>query len=241
LVLITLGIDTCEARGSIAVRKNGVLASVQEHETAEDFSSWLLPAVEKCLREAGAKLDSVDVFGVATGPGSFTGLRVGITAVKAWGELYGKPLVGVSRLEVMVRTIGAKAEYVAASFDAQRGQIFGGLFRARPDGDWERVEQEMVIAADEFVTWVGERAGEETVQWATLDPGLLQSAPGWKKRAERGESPVVCRKGLAAGVAELSEELARRQEASDALHLDANYVRRSEAEIFWKDPGSHGR
>jgi len=237
--LITLGIDTCEARGSVAVRKNGMVAWAQEHETAEDYSSWLLPTVEKCLREAETKLESVDVLAVATGPGSFTGLRVGITAVKAWAELYGKPVVGVSRLEVMARTIAANAGYVAASFDAQRGQIFGGLYRVMRDRKFELVEQEMVIAANDFVKWVGERVGEEAVRWVTLDPALLESSPSWKTRAERGESLVVGGRGLAAGVAELGEERARRREVSDALHLDANYVRRSDAEIFWKDPGSH--
>lgn len=232
--------DTCEARGSVAVRIDGGLAALQEHETAEDYSSWLLPAVEKCLRDAEVKLASVDVLAVAAGPGSFTGLRVGITAVKAWAELYRKPVADVSRLEVMARAIGPKTGYVAASFDAHRGQIFGGFYLVQPGGDFRLVEQELVTAADDFVKWVGERARDQAVRWVTLDPALFETAPSWKERAERGESLVVCGKGLAAGVAELGEERARRGLVSDALRLDANYVRRSDAEIFWKDPGSHG-
>jgi len=240
LGLITLGIDTCEARGSVAVRKQGALVALQEHETAEDYSSWLLPAVEKCLRDATTRLEEVDVLAVAAGPGSFTGVRVGLTAVKAWAELYGKPVAGVSRLEVMARTSGANAPLVAASFDAQRGQIFGGLYLVRPGTGFELVEQEMVIGAEDFVKWVWERAGEETVRWVTLDASLLEAAPSWSRRAGCRESLVVCGKGLAAGVAELGEERARRGQLSDALNLDANYVRRSDAEILWKDPGSHG-
>jgi len=238
--LIILGMDTCEARGSVAVRKNGALASVQEHETAEDYSLWLLPAVEKCLREAATKLQAVDVLSVATGPGSFTGLRVGITTAKAWAELYEKPVVGVSRLEVMARTAAAESGYVAASFDAKRGQIFGGLYRVERAGTLELVENEMVIAADEFVSWAGELAGGDPVHWVTLDPALLQSTAIWKSRAERGESLTLCGRGLAAGVAELGELRARNHQLSDALHLDANYVRRSDAEIVWKDPASRG-
>ena len=232
--------DTCEARGSVAVRKNAALASLQEHETAEDYSLWLLPAVEKCLREAATKLQTMDVLSVATGPGSFTGLRVGITTAKAWAELYEKPVVGVSRLEVMARTAAAESGYVAASFDAKRGQIFGGLYRVEREGTLELVENEMVIAADEFVSWAGELAGGGPVHWVTLDPALLQSTATWKSRAERGESLTICGRGLAAGVAELGELRARNHQASDALHLDANYVRRSDAEIFWKDPASRG-
>jgi tRNA threonylcarbamoyladenosine biosynthesis protein TsaB len=239
--LNTLGIDTCEARGSVAVRSSGALVALQRHETAEDFSSWLLPAVDKSLHRAGLTLAKMDLLGVATGPGSFTGLRVGLTAVKAWAELFGKHTVGVSRLEVMARAVGKEQGYVAASFDAQRGQIFGGLYWLDQKGEWKLIEQEMVITADEFVKWVGERAGGERVHWISLDPELLAEAPNWRERAARGETLVRCADGLAAGVAELAEERARKGEFTDVLRLDANYVRRSDAEIFWKDPGSDAR
>jgi len=239
--LITLGIDTCEARGSVAVLRDGTLAALQDHETQEDYSSWLLPAVDKCCREAGTRLTAVDVFAVATGPGSFTGLRVGITAVKAWAELYRKPVAGVSRLEVMARTLAPREGFVAASFDAQRGQIFGGLFRAGGNGGLRLVEQEMVIGAEAFVRWVGEKAGEGPVHWVTPDIEMIREVSSWKERTGRGETITVCGRGLAAGVAQLAEERVRQGATSDALHLDANYVRRSDAEIFWKDPVNNGR
>src|SRR5579862_1932746 len=144
--LITLGIDTCEARGSVAVRKDGALKSVQRHESAEDYSSWLLPAVERGLAAAGAGVRDVQLLAVASGPGSFTGVRVGLTAVKAWAELFGIKVVGVSRLEVMARLFGDAPAFVAASFDAQRGQVFGGLYKFGGGRGWRLIEEEMVIA-----------------------------------------------------------------------------------------------
>lgn len=239
--MITLGIDTCEPRGSVAVWRDGALASLQTHETPEDYSSWLLVAVENCLKKASLDLRAVDVFSVATGPGSFTGLRVGITAVKAWAELYGKPAVGVSRLEVMARSCPAPQGFVAASFDAQRGQIFGGLYRADGAQGFSLVNQEMVIGSEEFVRWVGEQVKNSSVNWITLDPALIRQTAAWPERAERGEVLALCETALAAGVAQLGEQRAQRGEGGDALHLDANYVRRSDAEIFWKDPQSDGR
>lgn len=239
--MIILGLDTCDSRGSVAARKGGSLLGLQRHETAEDFSSWLLPAVDKCLRTADVSLKDVDLFAVASGPGSFTGLRVGLTAAKAWAELFGKRIVAVSRLEVMARMAGEKAAYVAASFDAQRGQIFGGLYRMNEHREGKVIDQEMVIAPDEFVEWVGERVVDEIVRWIGLDPELLTAAPNWVGRAAKGEAILRCPDGLAAGVAELGEERAQRGEFTDSLQLDANYVRRSDADIFWKDPGSHGR
>jgi tRNA threonylcarbamoyladenosine biosynthesis protein TsaB len=239
--LITLGIDTCEARGSVAVRKDGVLVSVQKHETAEDYSSWLLPVVDRGLATAGANLRDVQLLAVASGPGSFTGVRVGLTAVKAWAELFGIKVVGVSRLEVMARQLGDAPGFVAASFDAQRGQVFGGLYKRECEPGWSLIEDEMVIAPDEFVRWVGQHASGAGVRWITLDTELIADVPSWKEWASRGEMLIRCAGGLAAGVSELGEERARMGKFTDPLVLDANYVRRSDAEIFWKDPASHGK
>ena len=213
--------------------------ALQKHESPEDYSSWLLPAVERGLRSAGANLREVGLVAVATGPGSFTGVRVGLTSVKAWAELFGMRVVGVSRLEVMALQLAEAAGFVAASFNAQRGQVFGGLYKHNGKRGWSLIEEEMVIAPDGFVKWVAECACGEPVRWITLDPELYADVPIWKERAARGESLIRSADGLAAGVAEWGEERARQGKFADPLLLDANYVRRSDAEIFWKDPVSH--
>ncbi len=215
--------------------------TAQKHESAEDYSSWLLPAVERGLKSAGANLRELDLFAVASGPGSFTGVRVGLTTVKAWAELFGTRVAGVSRLEVMARQAENASGFVAASFDAQRGQVFGGLYKREGKQGWSLIEQEMVIAPDEFVRWVAERVDGGTVRWITLDPELFAEAPSWKERAAKGETLIRCAEGLAAGVAALGEERAHAGNFTDPLLLDANYLRRSDAEIFWKDPASHGK
>jgi tRNA threonylcarbamoyladenosine biosynthesis protein TsaB len=236
-----LGIDTCEARGSVAVLKDGLLVSVQKHESAEDYSSWLLPAVERGLAVAGATLRDLELLAVASGPGSFTGVRVGLTAVKAWAELFGIKVVGVSRLEVMTRQVAGASGFAAASFDAHRGQVFGGLYKRERERGWNPIEEEIVIAPAGFVDWVNKQAGEESVEWVSLDPALFSDLPQWKTRAAMGETMVLSTDALAAGVAELGEERAHEGKLTDPLVLDANYVRRSDAEIFWKDPASHAK
>jgi tRNA threonylcarbamoyladenosine biosynthesis protein TsaB len=238
--LITLGIDTCEARGSVAVRKDGLLVSVQKHESAEDYSSWLLPAVERGLTAAGTALRDLELLAVASGPGSFTGARVGLTAVKGWAELFGIKVVGVSRLEVMARQVAGASGFVAASFNAQRGQVFGGLYKREGERGWNSIEEEMVIAPAGFVDWVKKQAGEQSVEWVSLDPALFIDLQEWKERAAIGERIILSTDALAAGVAELGEERALEGKFTDPLVLDANYVRRSDAEIFWKDPASSG-
>src|SRR5258708_5042700 len=99
----------------------------------------------------------------------------------------------------------------------------------------------MVVGPEGFAEWVKQHSAGEMVQWISLDPALFDEAPGWKEMAARGEKMMLSADGLAAGVAELGEERAREGKFTDPLLLDANYVRRSDAEIFWKDPASHGK
>jgi tRNA threonylcarbamoyladenosine biosynthesis protein TsaB len=212
--------------------------AVRLHE-ATDYSSWLLPAVEELLTAASTPMEAVDLLAVATGPGSFTGVRVGLTTVKAWAEVYGMKIVGVSRLEAMAR-LGERTGLVAACYDAQRGQIFGGLYR-RTAAVMEPVEREMVIAPEAFVAFVDERAGRERVEWTCLDPELIRAAAGWQGRLQRGDHVVVGLGDIASLVGELAEQRARRGEFTGALELDANYVRRSDAEILWKGSSSDVR
>jgi tRNA threonylcarbamoyladenosine biosynthesis protein TsaB len=234
--MITLALDTSESRGSIAVRRDGHTIAVRLHEVTTAYSSWLLAATEEALREAAATMDSVGLLAASTGPGSFTGVRVGLTTVKAWAEVYGKPVVGVSRLEAMAQ-VGERSGMVAASYDAQRGQIFAGLYRWA-DGVATVVETEMVNSAEDFVAIVEEHAGDNAVRWVTLDPQLITLAPGWAARQQRGDQLVACPANVASLIGELAEEHAKRGQFTDPLQLDANYVRRSDAEIFWKGPAN---
>jgi len=104
-----------------------------------------------------------------------------------------------------------------------------------------RVGEEMVISPEEFVELVGAEAGEETVSWISLDPELMNNLEALKVRAARGDSVHVCAPELAGIIGALAEERATRGEFTDPLALDANYVRRSDAEIFWKGPSANVR
>ena len=217
---------------------NGRCGALRLHED-EDYSSWLLPAVESSLAEAGETQRELDLVAVATGPGSFTGVRVGLCAVKAWAEVFGTRVIGVSRLEAMTRQVSAQG-WVAATYDAHRSQLFGGLYR-RTGEHLERPEQEMVIAPEEFLALVSERCRGEAVQWVCLEPELIRSLPNWKSQETNGSTITVVEAGVANLVGELAEEKAGRGEFTDILQLDANYVRRSDAEIYWKGPAHRVR
>jgi tRNA threonylcarbamoyladenosine biosynthesis protein TsaB len=235
--VISLSIDTCDARGSIAVRRDGIAVVPCRHESTEDYSSWLLPAVDSALRDASVGFSDLNLVAVATGPGSFTGVRVGLTVAKAWGEVYGVPLVGVSRLEAIARLalpIASGPDWIAAFYDAHRGQVFAALYRV-VGSSLRLADSEAVIAPADFLKAVNDRAGNQAVRWLSLDPQLLSALPEWNSRAALREHVELCPPDLARSIGEIAEQRARDSLTTDSLHLDANYVRRSDAEMFWKD------
>lgn len=231
--MLLVALDTSDSRGSVASRREGTDVSVLLHENSEDYSSWLLPAVAALSRGSGQLPKNADVFAVCTGPGSFTGLRVGLTTAKAWSEVYGKPIVGVSRLEAIASRVAA-AGYVASCYDAQRGHLFAALFQ-NEDCTLTPVDSELVVSPEQFLDVVQSKCATAPVHWISLDPDQITQLPRWKDRERAGDSMLSCRPDLARSIAELAEQRARLNQFTDALLLDANYVRRSDAEIFWKD------
>jgi tRNA threonylcarbamoyladenosine biosynthesis protein TsaB len=243
-VVILLAIDTCDSRGSVALLRDSEVLQSVVHETAEDYSSWLLPSAERVLRAAGLKLQDVDVFAPASGPGSFTGLRVGLTAVKAWCEVYGKPAAPVARLEALAIQANGSEPYVAAFLDAQREQVFWALFRGA-DGKLKRIGEDVVAAPGQFLEQVLEQVNREAqgqrVAWISMDPASIQSEALWLARERTGERIQVSSTVLAPFIGLFGHQAALEGRLTDALHLDAHYVRRSDAEIFWKRGASIAR
>jgi tRNA threonylcarbamoyladenosine biosynthesis protein TsaB len=235
--MITLAVDTCDAKGSVGVRVDGRLLGVCLHAEG-DYSNWLLPAVESALNEAGMRFADLELIAAATGPGSFTGVRVGLCAVKAWAEVYGKRVVGVSRLEAMAASVPGDG-WVAAYYDAHRSQIFGGIYRRR-SGQLERMDEEMVIGPEAFVEKVQEMTRGEAVRLISLEPELIGGIEAWKEMERQGSKLMNWESGVASAIGELAEAKAVRGEFTDVLELDANYVRRSDAEIYWKGPAYRG-
>ena len=236
--VIVLSIDTCDPRGSVAVLRERLQLGLTAHDTTEEYSSWLLPTVGDLLKRIGLRMTDLDAFAVASGPGSFTGVRVGLTTVKAWGEVYRKPIVPISRLRAMAVEAWGDPGYVAAWFDAHRGQVFGGVYKSNGP-DLVSVGEEMVIAPRRFVETVTELIAGDIVTWASADPGSLFDEAEVKKRAAAGEEFEYVGGMLAGPVGVLATEELAAGRFTDALGLDANYVRRSDAEIFWKG-AAHG-
>lgn len=126
-----LAVDTTGAHGSVAVVEDGELEGlIGIRERAPRHAEVLLPNIDHLLRSLSLKLEEIDGFAVAVGPGSFTGLRIGIAAVEGLSFATGMPAAGVSALEATAFRFRYLDGLVVSLIEAYRGEIYGAAYRA---------------------------------------------------------------------------------------------------------------
>ena len=239
--MLILAVDTSSRIGSAALlRDSEVLAEVSGYEETP-YSTRLFRDIEALREKLAFKMDQVDVFAVAAGPGSFTGLRVGLTAAKAWAEVHRKPIAAISVLEAIAAEALSAHLLVASGFpsiapflDARKGQIFGAIYRRPEDrhSDLTITTEGSILSPDEFLEMI-RGVPEGTVQLVSPTPNVLPNDR--ISSALPGVTVLHVSAALAPAIGRLGFESAKRGRLVDALSLDANYVRRSDAESAWKD------
>jgi tRNA threonylcarbamoyladenosine biosynthesis protein TsaB len=220
---LILAVDTTHEYGSLAlVRGREAVEEVSLHAPS-GFAHILYEHLAGLLERNGVKLDAVDCFAAASGPGSFTGVRVGLACIKGLAEACGKPAVAVSNLQA-VAGFGA-APLRAAVLDARRGEIYGAVY-----DDADRLVKPEVVA--KFAEWLGALPQGE-LDLVSTDFTPFGAALAGTRFA--GGRLVTAPRALATAVGRLALACLLRGEAGDPAALDANYVRRSDAELFWKE------
>lgn len=155
---LVLALDTSHQRGSVAVsRGEEVLAEIL-FDASDTHSATLLPSVDACLRSAKAALADVDLIGVVSGPGSFTGIRIGLATAKAFAAVRRVPVSPVSSVEVLAAAFPYAAYPILPLIDARRGEVYGALFRT--DGGAPREIVPLFAAKPETIGGILARAGE---------------------------------------------------------------------------------
>lgn len=205
---LVLALDTTQEHGSIAlVRGAETIAELAIH-SPDGFAHAIYGYLEAMLQQYAIGLKEIDVFAAASGPGSFTGVRVGLASIKGLAEALGKPAAGISNLRA-IASFGTAA-LRAPVLDARRGEVYGAIYNSTGI----LVQPETV---GKFESWLAAlpRSGIEI-----LSPDYVAE----------GVPIVRTPRELAATVARLAPA-----EAGDPAALDANYVRRSDAELFWKE------
>jgi len=219
--MLVLAIDTSGRLGSIALARGHEDGSCDVIEVVPlaggTFSAQLVPQVAAFLSKHGFTKYGIDAFAVASGPGSFTGLRVGLAAIKALAEILGKPIAAVSLLEGLALAGGAKGK-VGAALDAGRGEVYSGEYEVA--GDSAQVLREKLLTREEFIATAG--------GWKIVTPeaSLVRTAES------AGLSALLVEPLSAGAVARLGWRKLRQGQAVSPEQLEANYIRRSDAEIF---------
>lgn len=209
-----LAIDTTSEFGSLALQEGESLLEEMPLHAATGFSPVLYGYIESLLKKYDWPLGSIDVFAAAAGPGSFTGVRVGLTAVKGLADATGRGALAVSTLQALAAY--GRLDVRAVVMDARRGEIYGAVY----DAQLQIVSPEVVAA---FQPWLASLTSkpEEIIStdFSAFRPSFTMDVP------------IVEQRTLAAAIA----RIAAKTPAVDPAYLDANYVRRSDAELFWTD------
>lgn len=219
-----LALDLTSEFGSLAIRRNGVTAIEQSLESRTGFAHLVFPAMEKILSAADLALSDIDCFAASTGPGAFTGLRVALSAVKGLAEVMSKPVFGVSKLRAMA-SYGTGDRRIVL-LDARRGEAFAAVY----NGQLEPVADETVTKVEGWLAHLPD-AGE--YQLITADGGWLSSVV--HSTRFQGAAWIETPPNLATAVAACAEADLAFGASGDPSTLDANYVRRSDAELYWSD------
>ena len=230
--MLILVFNTTDEHGGAALYRGAECLARAVNAGSESYSITLFEAVERLLQESQLSLGDVDLFAVASGPGSFTGIRIGVAAAQGWGTALGRPVCGVSLLAALVEEARPEAELAMALQDARRGEFFLHLFRRataagyRPAGEASLVKLD---AAQQLIQRQGER-GNLTLVYREHDLAPLKLRdlfPDARWQAVPGP--------LLDGIARLALRAHAQGNLQTPDQLDALYIRRTDAEMNWRE------
>jgi len=236
--VLNLAFDTATKHGRFALAEGDTLLAYRPLNVAGSYADALLPVINEMLAEAGRDLGDLAAIGVTVGPGSFTGVRIGVATAKglAWG--LGCRLVGVTSLEAMAGALLAEQPDVALAvpaLDARRGEIFCGIYvrhngwvkpvaapaALTPDQWWARIREE--VPDPNTPAYSGDGTGLLLGQGATLRPELAGNGTPVLRRWSSAHPPTAAALAVAMGTAKLPD--------THPFTLVPDYLRVSDAEV----------
>lgn len=221
---LLLAVDTTHEFGSLALARGEEILEELPLEAPGGFAHVIYGHLDRLLKRHGVAVEAIDCFASASGPGSFTGVRVGLACVKGLAEATGKPAVAVSNLQALA-SFGAAPLRVPV-LDARRDEVYVALY----DAKGKVVSPETVVR---LPAWL-ETLPDASLEFISADfTSFCAAFAGTRFETARR---VVAPRALARAIAHIACVRFLAGEApQDPAALDANYVRRSDAELFWKD------
>ena len=246
-LMLILALDTTSARGSLALARGGRLLDEATGDPRQTHGQRLPGELQALLARHGLTTAAVDVYAVASGPGSFTGLRVGLATIQGLALAHDRPVIGISVLDALVEVAVRRLspgepvpDLIAPWMDAKRGEVFGALYEAVPppvaadDGvatadAWRVVTGPVAVPPAVLLeTWAEQLATHRV--WLIGD-GVAGSPPRLADRHGAGSRIIEDLPPLAGVMAEMASTERWRREAVTPHALRPVYVRRPDAEL----------
>ncbi len=221
-----LAIDTSTVMASCALLDEENLLGEFSLNQNMSHSENLVPMVKTLLENLNLKVSDIDLYGVALGPGSFTGLRIGIATVKAFAHVYNKPIVGVSTLEGLAFNVRASG-VIVPMIDARKNRVYTGIYKWE-DGYLNNIEEPTVMEIDELLEHLKENYDNIIVNGNGI---YIHREKIKDKLGDRVEfAPFIQNTCRAASIGELA--LLKREEGKleSYFSLVPEYIRQSQAQ-----------
>ena len=227
---VILAVDTSGMCGTIALRRDGELLAERELEQSRRrHAQTLISEVKELLDAHGLVSADVDIAAVSHGPGSFTGLRVGIVFAKTFAYVTGSRIVAVDTLQAIAESVTSEASpeinRLHVVSDAQREQLFVSDFSRTDTGFWESSGPIRIVDCDQ---WLKSAADQASSEFATVGPGLAKLVDDLPESI--GCLPEEMWTSRASNVAAIAERLAADNQFADPFELEPFYLRKSSAE-----------
>ncbi len=224
-----LAVDTSTASGSVALLDGEAVTAEWMLLSSRTHNRRLLDGVDRILAEAGWTLEDVDAFAVTTGPGSFTGIRIGLSTIKAVAWALGKPLVGVGTLEALAAPLAWAPHLVCPVIDARKNEVYAALYHPDGTGGLREVRAPAVLAPEKLTAWIAEKVFLCGDGWLLYRETLIRSL------GDRVLDPGPGFHEIRAGfVGRCALRMLNAGAETDPMRIMPLYVRPSEAELHAK-------
>lgn len=222
-----LAIDTSNQVMSIAVLEDQKIIGELTTNLKRNHSERLMPAIDDLMKEVNMDIQEIDRIAVAKGPGSYTGLRIGVTTAKTLAWTMKKELVGISSLKIMAANVNPTNAYIVPLMDARRGNIYTGLYQLK-NGELQVAEKDTHISAEKWAEFLRQKEGH-----------FILVGEDYEKHVETFEKLLQDRVTVAppqfhlpkAGVLGL---LGLTSEAEEVHTFTPEYLKLAEAEENWR-------
>ncbi|MEE9911128.1 MAG: tRNA (adenosine(37)-N6)-threonylcarbamoyltransferase complex dimerization subunit type 1 TsaB [Deltaproteobacteria bacterium] len=222
--MLTLAFDTSSKTASVSLLRDQTVLYDTVINKGLNHSEVLLPAIDEACRLTGTGLKEIDLFACTLGPGSFTGLRIGISTLKGFMVATGKPAAGVSTLAALALNVDQKEKVIGSMMDAGRGQVYLAYYRYDQDGILKQLEEERALDPQSIVDYDQDEViyvGDGAIKYADV----IRTRLNHKNKMASPAKQFIC----ASAVGILAIEKYRRNDLLDVASCVPVYLRSADA------------